>query len=50
MFGLCGKDKSDTPLQPYKLNYVHEAKEKKNVHIYPSANNRILIPENGKQF
>lgn len=29
VFGLCGKDKSDTPLQPYKLNYVHEAKEKK---------------------
>ena len=29
VFGLCGKDKSDTPLQPYKLNYVHGAKEKK---------------------
>ena len=51
VFGLCGKDKSDTPLQPYKLNYVHGAKEKKKkVHIYSSANNRILIPENGKQF
>lgn len=51
VFGLCGKDKSDTLLQPYKLKYVHGAKEKNiYVHIYPSANNRILIPENGKQF
>ena len=40
MFGLCGKDKSDTLLQPYKLKYVHGAKEKNiYVHIYPSANN-----------
>ena len=50
MFGLCGKDKSDTLFSLINLTCSWDKGKNIYVHIYTSANNRILIPENGKQF
>ena len=49
--GFVEKTKVILPFSLINLTmFMGQRKKKKKVHIYPSANNRILIPENGKQF